>query len=119
MEVIKNARKRIIKVSTTHVNDQIIIEMTDNGCGMDEKTLNNIFDPFYTTKDTGRGTGLGLSICHGIIEKHRGTITAKSSPGEGTTFKITLPLDPAKKDRRTEQSEKISGRLRKDDSLIL
>ena len=119
MEVIKNARKRIIKVSTTHVNDEIIIEMTDNGCGMDEKTLNNIFDPFYTTKDTGRGTGLGLSICHGIIEKHRGTISATSSLGEGTTFKITLPLDPTNKDRRTKQSEKISGRLRKDDSLFI
>lgn len=54
----------------------------------------------YSTKETGKGNGLDLSICYGIIEKHRGTIKVTSTFGEGTTFTITLPVDPQKKERR-------------------
>jgi signal transduction histidine kinase len=63
----------------------------DNGNGLDEKIKNHIFDPFFTTKPPGEGTGLGLSLCHNSIEKCGGRIEVDSVPGEGSTFKVTLP----------------------------
>ncbi|CCH50236.1 sensor histidine kinase [Pseudodesulfovibrio piezophilus] len=69
-----------------------VISISDTGEGMSADTLQRIFDPFFSTKEVGQGTGLGLYIVYGIIEKHRGTIRAESTPGEGTTFYIRLPL---------------------------
>ena len=68
------------------------IEFKDTGCGISRKNLDKIFDPFFTTKEVGHGTGLGLAVSYGIIARHRGTIEVKSSPGEGTTFIVKLPL---------------------------
>jgi len=65
------------------------LEVSDNGCGMNEETRSRIFDPFYTTKFTGRG--LGLSAVIGIIRGHRGAIKVYSEPGKGTSFKILIP----------------------------
>ncbi|MBC8478510.1 PAS domain-containing protein [bacterium] len=70
----------------------ILIELEDNGMGMTNKTLKQIFDPFFTTKRARGGTGLGLAISYRIIEEHGGTITVNSQQGEGTTFRITIPL---------------------------
>ncbi len=67
------------------------IEVSDNGPGMGPELLKHIFDPFFTTKDVGHGSGLGLFIVHDIIERHGGTISVRSSPGEGTRFIIRLP----------------------------
>jgi two-component system, NtrC family, sensor kinase len=64
----------------------------DNGSGIDPQQLQNIFDPFYTTKEPGKGTGLGLSVSYMIIETLGGTITAMSEIGQGAAFKINLPL---------------------------
>lgn len=71
--------------------NQLIIEVTDNGCGMDEKVKNRVFDPFYTTKTPSEGTGLGLSLCYNSIEKLGGHIEVDSELGKGSTFKVTLP----------------------------
>jgi len=86
-----------IRTSLSHqkVSDKpqdIILQIEDNGSGMDEETVNRIFDPFYTTKDVGVGTGLGLSISTSIIKKHGGTISVDSETGVGTMFTICLPI---------------------------
>jgi signal transduction histidine kinase len=73
------------------VTNQVRIECSDTGCGIEEGHQDRVFEPFFTTKDKGTGTGLGLSICHGIIEQHRGTITIQSSAEQGTVFTIFLP----------------------------
>ncbi|MBF0275084.1 MAG: response regulator [Nitrospinae bacterium] len=72
----------------------LIIEFSDNGCGMAKDTCEKIFEPFFTTKEVGKGTGLGLSIVYGIIHEHGGTITCNSTINEGTTFTITFPYSP-------------------------
>ena len=69
------------------------LEFEDDGPGIPEEVLSRIFDPFFTTKPVGVGTGLGLSLSHGIIENHGGRFTAESTPGQGATFRIDLPLD--------------------------
>ena len=68
------------------------ISIVDTGCGIPEKNLRRIFDPFFTSKDVGKGTGLGLSISHGIVEAHGGLIEVESKVGEGSTFHVFLPL---------------------------
>jgi signal transduction histidine kinase len=71
---------------------RIAVEVTDTGAGIHPETLTRIFEPFFTTKETGLGTGLGLAIVREIVEAHGGTVGAASTPGEGTTFTVHLPL---------------------------
>jgi len=84
-----------IKITTAVAGKIITVKVTDTGCGMDAETMNDIFLPFFTTKDIGKGTGLGLSISHGIIEEHQGKISVDSVLGEGTTFTLEFPVPPA------------------------
>jgi PAS domain S-box-containing protein len=81
-----------IRVSSHASRSEMLIEVTDNGCGIAPQDLPHIFDPFFTTKEVGEGTGLGLAISHGIIEAHGGRIEASSEPGSGSCFRVFLPL---------------------------
>ena len=69
--------------------DTVLIQFADTGVGIDEVTREKIFNPFFSTKDTG--TGLGLAMTHKIIEEHNGDIDVVSTPGAGTTFSLRLP----------------------------
>ena len=80
-----------IAIDTYNRKEEIVIQIKDNGPGISKKDLDHIFDPFYTSKKT-MGMGVGLSICHGIIEDHRGVITAENNPDGGAIFTITLPV---------------------------
>jgi len=69
----------------------ILLAFSDDGCGMAEETLRHMYEPFFTTKETGRGTGLGLATVYGVVKHHDGCIDVKSHPGQGTRFEIYLP----------------------------
>ena len=92
----KDSRVALTATGGTSWQDHTIITVSDNGCGMDQKTMQKIFDPFFTTKSTADGTGLGLYVCHNLVQGLGGRIEVESEPGKGSTFTITIP----DKDRR-------------------
>jgi PAS domain S-box-containing protein len=73
--------------------EQVAVEFSDTGRGIEPEALPQIFDPFFTTKPVGEGVGLGLSTSYGIIKRHNGTIDVASEPGAGSTFTVRLPLE--------------------------
>ncbi|WP_371182196.1 ATP-binding protein [Xanthomonas sacchari] len=97
MNLLLNAGQAIgergtIVVSTGQDGEEVWIEFKDSGAGIAADLLQRIFDPFFTTKPVGSGTGLGLSISYGIINKHHGRIDVSSVVGEGSTFRIVIPV---------------------------
>jgi signal transduction histidine kinase len=97
LNILSNAIQAIpeegkITIKTWVSANRVKISFKDNGSGMTEDVRKKIYDPFFTTKDVGKGNGLGLYISYGIVEKHRGKIEAFSTPGQGTEFVITLPI---------------------------
>ena len=80
-------------LATRKLDELVEVRIRDNGNGMPPEIIDQIFNPFFTTKPTGQGTGLGLSICSDIIREHGGTIQVSSEPGEFTEMVIGLPLE--------------------------
>ena len=92
------ADRGTITLRTGCEDDQVWVEVEDTGSGMPPEVLGKIFDPFFTTKPIGKGTGLGLSLSYGIIQKHHGRIDVRSEPGQGTCFRIVLPVRQTNKE---------------------
>ena len=82
-----------IRIRTRRGDGSVEIAVSDTGVGIAPEHVARIFDPFFTTKGVGSGTGLGLSTSYGIVQRHGGTIRVDSVPGEGTTFRVTLPVE--------------------------
>jgi signal transduction histidine kinase len=89
----------LVRISTNHEDDKVVITVNDNGPGIPADTIDKIFSPFFSTKPEGENTGLGLSICYSIINAHHGTIEVKSEPGQGTEFRINLPVTQPESDK--------------------
>ena len=97
MNLISNAIEAMdgqgrLVVGLRRIGEEAHISVTDNGTGMDAETRNKVFDHFFTTKPVGSGVGLGLSISHKIVVRHGGRIEVDSALGEGTTFRVCIPL---------------------------
>jgi PAS domain S-box-containing protein len=82
---------RIVVATETAEDGSLVAEISDTGIGIAPENVAKLYDPFYTTKGVGQGTGLGLAVSYGIVQEHTGRITVDSTPGQGTTFRITLP----------------------------
>ena len=82
----------VITIATGSTDDEVWVEVGDTGQGIPQELLQRIFDPFFTTKPAGKGTGLGLSISYSIVAKHHGRIDVDSRPGEGSRFRVVLPV---------------------------
>ncbi|AGF76702.1 PAS domain S-box [Desulfocapsa sulfexigens DSM 10523] len=95
----------------------VVLSVRDSGEGMDEATMERIFEPYFTTKKQGSGTGLGLAVTHGIVKKCKGFITVGSEPGEGTVFHVFLPR--VTEDTEVAQNTIEAGALPRGDERIL
>ncbi|MBT4290689.1 MAG: PAS domain-containing protein [Deltaproteobacteria bacterium] len=91
IEAMPNGGQLSIRSGYDKTKNKIWVEIADNGCGIRDSAMEHIFDPFFTTKEVGEGTGLGLSIVYGIIKDHNGKVKVKTTPGQGTSFKVFLP----------------------------
>ncbi len=86
------------------------LTVADNGAGIPSDLLGKIFEPYYTTKDSGQGTGIGLAVVHGIIKNHGGVVTAASQIGEGSTFSVYLPIIKGEVEPKVQdRAEKPTG----------
>lgn len=97
MNILINAAQSIEKYGKitikTYVHDkEVVVSVSDTGCGISDDDMAHIFDPFFSTKPVGKGTGLGLSAVKGIIENHKGNIEVRSEVGRGTTVVVKLPV---------------------------
>ncbi|MHB1687191.1 MAG: PAS domain-containing sensor histidine kinase [Ignavibacteriaceae bacterium] len=93
-ELEDNRKQKKIEVNSDIIDDFVILVFSDNGKGIPEENLAKVFEPFFTTKKAGKGTGLGLWVSYGIIKSFQGDIKVESKLNQGTTFTITLPIQP-------------------------
>lgn len=105
------------KIPYSRTGDFACLSVIDIGVGMERKSIRKIFDPFYTTKRTG--TGLGLSVVHGIIKELNGWINVESKPGEGTTFKVYLPLSHKRKTKKGKEFTAVSDLKGNGESILV
>ncbi|HEY3352426.1 MAG TPA: ATP-binding protein, partial [Polyangia bacterium] len=81
-----------VRITLAAADGRATLVVADDGCGMSPAVQEQVFNPFFTTKEVGQGTGLGLAVVHGIVTSHHGTIRVESAPGHGSTFRVELPL---------------------------
>jgi PAS domain S-box-containing protein len=126
-------RSQLVHLKESNIRQQTLnivpgeyfeLDVSDTGCGMEPQVLSRIFEPFYTTKEIGSGTGLGLAMVYGTIKAHGGAIEVTSSPGQGSCFKVYLPIQTKTQTikTKTEKPKLISGKgliLAVDDESII
>ena len=88
----RDSRGGIVVTTGCLAAEEVFVEVADDGCGIAPEYLGRIFDPFFTTKPVRKGTGLGLSLSYGIVRRHGGRIEVDSRLGEGTRFRVCLPV---------------------------
>ena len=94
-DAIPGGGRITLRTTAASEDDSVMIEVADTGIGIAPENVAKIYDPFFTTKGVGRGTGLGLAVTYGIVQEHSGHISVESTPGRGTTFRISLPTATA------------------------
>jgi len=108
-EALKNSDKGNIHIHVETDKNWARVKFIDNGCGIPEENLDNIFHPFFTTKNVGEGTGLGLSTCYSVITSHNGLIHAENNELGGATMVIEIPVMEEKKKRLQKIGKKAAG----------
>ena len=114
-----NVEQNEIRICTRLMDGNIVIEIHDTGCGIPESIIDQIFDPFFTTKEIGVGSGLGLPICSNIIRAHGGSLSVRSTLGQGSCFTVQLPTErnpsaeetPAKTKEKKYRAPAVKGRV--------
>jgi two-component system NtrC family sensor kinase len=94
---LSNKAKKEMTITTAYHENEVQLTVKDNGIGIEDNRLSEIFHPFYTTKETEKGTGLGLSVSFGIAKAHKGTLEVSSIVNKGSIFTLRLPLHPSRK----------------------
>ena len=120
-DAMSQGGKLVLATENVHFNDKlcrkcgdnmsgwyVMLSVTDNGVGMDKGMQDKIFEPFYTTKEVGKGTGLGLSTVFGIARQHGGHVNFSSEPGQGTTFRVYLPVSEKRAEEQKEDVKKAA-----------
>ena len=90
-EAVDDNAEILIKTSNPD-DEQLKVDIIDNGVGIDSEDISHIFQPFFSAKRQSSGIGLGLAIVHGIVQSHKGKVDVESEPGKGTTMSVILPL---------------------------
>ena len=80
-----------IRIVTSAEDGRVVVQVEDEGCGIEGDDIDRVFDPFFTTKPVGEGTGLGLSISYESVQSHDGNMSVSSTPGRGTSVRVELP----------------------------
>jgi signal transduction histidine kinase len=104
---MENGGTLTVETSSLQQPAEVVVRVSDTGCGIPEKNLPYLFEPFFTTKRVGKGTGLGLAIVHGIVTRAGGRVEVKTAPRKGTTFTIHLPAAVA--EYQGEASVQVAG----------
>jgi two-component system sensor histidine kinase HydH len=102
LEAMPEGGHLAVEAQTSSDAEHLLIHVSDTGSGISAEGVNQIFDPYFTTKSTG--TGLGLAIVHNIVEAHGGEVRVESEPGQGTVFHILLPLSGILEEHRDAKS---------------
>ena len=95
-----------LRVSSRREEQRVLLEFADTGCGIATEIIEKIYDPFFTTKEVGEGTGLGLAVSYALIRKMGGNIEAESAPGQGSLFRISLPISEGCMNNDTPDEER-------------
>jgi two-component system NtrC family sensor kinase len=112
--IVKNARQALsgnqrVFVTTFNTENEVVIEIRDEGAGIPKENLRRIFEPFFTTRGVGKGIGLGLTAAYGIVRRAAGEIQVESDVGKGSTFRVRLPRLPADKAQPRATAGKFSA----------